>query len=176
MVAVSSCAGLPVSGLLIWNFSKFYITVAVPANRAQVIGGCIAQVERGLVVWKPANLSPVVPRMLTTTIVYVIAVLAAFVVSRVEGSTYYSASTSNAYTWARFVCYKNHLWLYFHLIAYTSYQNRSYPQSCSCQQDGVTTSTCTYYACNCACDLTAGVCDFNCCCDPDCSSSQVLET
>lgn len=47
--------------------------------------------------------------------------------------------------------------------------DKSYPQSCECKQDGATKSTCDYFACTCACDITAGVCDYNCCCDVDCT-------
>lgn len=50
---------------------------------------------------------------------------------------------------------------------------RSYPQSCQCKEDGVTIKTCSIWQCTCACDLQAAICDYNCCCDPDCSDSQV---
>lgn len=50
---------------------------------------------------------------------------------------------------------------------------RSYPQSCECKEDGVTIKTCSIWQCTCACDLQAAVCDYNCCCDPDCSDSQI---
>ena len=50
---------------------------------------------------------------------------------------------------------------------------RSYPQSCQCKEDGVTIKTCSIWQCTCACDLQAAVCDYNCCCDPDCSDSQI---
>lgn len=48
-----------------------------------------------------------------------------------------------------------------------------YPQSCSCAKDGVRRDNCDLFKCNCLCDVTAGKCDFNCCCDPDCSADQV---
>jgi hypothetical protein len=34
-------------------------------------------------------------------------------------------------------------------------------------------STCNLYKCGCTCDVKAGFCDYNCCCDPDCSTDQV---
>jgi hypothetical protein len=49
----------------------------------------------------------------------------------------------------------------------------SYPQSCSCAENGVTSTNCELFRCNCVCDVTAGKCDYDCCCDPDCSSDQV---
>ena len=49
-----------------------------------------------------------------------------------------------------------------------------YPQSCICVENGVTTTQCnSIFQCPCECDLIAGECDYNCCCDPDCSPSQV---
>lgn len=39
-------------------------------------------------------------------------------------------------------------------------------------EDGVTDADCDLFQCQCGCDLTAGVCDYNCCCDPDCSTAQ----
>jgi len=50
---------------------------------------------------------------------------------------------------------------------------RAYPQSCECKEDGVTIKTCSIWQCTCACDLQAAICDYNCCCDPDCSDDQV---
>lgn len=32
---------------------------------------------------------------------------------------------------------------------------------------------CQLFQCNCICDVTAGQCDYNCCCDPDCSADQI---
>lgn len=52
-----------------------------------------------------------------------------------------------------------------------SYSN-GYPAACSCMEDGVTDANCDVFQCTCACDIQAGVCDYNCCCDPDCSSAQ----
>eukprot|EP00605_Chrysophyceae_sp_TOSAG23-4_P000774 GSChrysophyteH1.ASY1.ANO1.863.1 assembled CDS len=53
-------------------------------------------------------------------------------------------------------------------LAYT----RGYPIACACAEDGVTTAECDLFQCTCSCDVTAGVCDYNCCCDPDCSADQ----
>ena len=39
-------------------------------------------------------------------------------------------------------------------------------------EDGVTDADCDLFQCQCGCDLTAGRCDYNCCCDPDCSEAQ----
>lgn len=47
------------------------------------------------------------------------------------------------------------------------------PQSCTCKQTGATPATCSYFVCSCTCDLQAGICDYGCCCDPDCSPDQV---
>lgn len=40
-------------------------------------------------------------------------------------------------------------------------------------EGGVSSSNCDYFQCVCACDLTAAMCDYNCCCDPDCSSAEI---
>jgi hypothetical protein len=47
-----------------------------------------------------------------------------------------------------------------------------YPIACACAEDGVTTEECNLFQCACSCDVTSGVCDYNCCCDPDCSAEQ----
>ena len=49
----------------------------------------------------------------------------------------------------------------------------NYPQACSCKETGVPLSQCSLYKCDCICDVTAGKCDYNCCCDPDCSDAQI---
>lgn len=49
----------------------------------------------------------------------------------------------------------------------------AYPQSCTCAETGVALSKCDLFKCDCICDITAGKCDYNCCCDPDCSVDQV---
>ena len=46
------------------------------------------------------------------------------------------------------------------------------PQSCSCENSQMSDSECTDFDCFCICDLTAGQCDFNCCCDPECTADQ----
>ena len=38
--------------------------------------------------------------------------------------------------------------------------------------DGIA-SKCKFFDCNCQCDLTAGTCDMNCCCDHDCLEEEV---
>lgn len=50
---------------------------------------------------------------------------------------------------------------------------RNYPQSCLCAENGVRRDNCNLFKCGCICDVTAGKCDYNCCCDPDCSAEQV---
>ncbi|KAJ1423920.1 hypothetical protein B484DRAFT_420549 [Ochromonadaceae sp. CCMP2298] len=50
--------------------------------------------------------------------------------------------------------------------------NRGYPQSCECAVSGAKKTDCSLFRCLCTCDVTAAVCDFNCCCDPDCSTAQ----
>eukprot|EP01038_Epipyxis_sp_PR26KG_P005656 gene5656-7811_t len=50
---------------------------------------------------------------------------------------------------------------------------RNFPQSCKCVQNLVSSSKCSLYECTCTCDITAGECDYSCCCDPDCSSDQI---
>jgi len=64
--------------------------------------------------------------------------------------TTYSTGSSASYTWSS-----------------------AFPQSCTCMENAVTKSSCSLFRCNCACDLTAQVCDYGCCCDPDCSSEQL---
>lgn len=51
-------------------------------------------------------------------------------------------------------------------------RSAGYPLSCTCAEDGVSTANCDLFQCSCQCDVTAGECDFNCCCDPDCSAAQ----
>jgi hypothetical protein len=52
--------------------------------------------------------------------------------------------------------------------------NSKMPQGCKCEKKSSLASECTHFDCDCTCDLTAGSCDYNCCCDPDCSVSEVL--
>lgn len=49
---------------------------------------------------------------------------------------------------------------------------RAYPQGCECVESGANLEDCDLFKCTCACDITAAKCDYNCCCDPDCSSHQ----
>eukprot|EP00941_MAST-03F_sp_MAST-3F-sp1_P005669 g5669.t1 len=44
------------------------------------------------------------------------------------------------------------------------------PTGCACE---VAATDCVKYECGCTCNNTHGVCDANCCCDPDCSTEQV---
>ena len=50
---------------------------------------------------------------------------------------------------------------------------RKMPQGCTCAAGGVSKSNCKVFDCGCTCDLTAGGCDYNCCCDPDCTDAEV---
>jgi hypothetical protein len=50
--------------------------------------------------------------------------------------------------------------------------SKSLPQSCSCLESGVALDDCDLFKCTCACDITAGKCDYNCCCDQDCTPDQ----
>ena len=59
------------------------------------------------------------------------------------------------------------------IIVVTNYCVSGYPQGCECVETGVSAENCNLFKCTCVCDVTAGVCDYGCCCDPDCSSDQV---
>ena len=52
------------------------------------------------------------------------------------------------------------------------------PTGCDCKQSGHAAANdddqqCNQFDCQCQCDLTAGVCDINCCCDPECSGDVI---
>ena len=49
------------------------------------------------------------------------------------------------------------------------------PAGCDCKLSGLNDEQqqCNQFDCQCQCDLTAGVCDINCCCDPECSSDEI---
>ena len=64
--------------------------------------------------------------------------------------SYYQIDPASAYTWPG-----------------------GYPQSCRCAQNLVRRDQCTLFDCTCICDTTALQCDYNCCCDPDCSTDQI---
>lgn len=64
-------------------------------------------------------------------------------------SEYYQYAPGNVYSWGK-----------------------SFPQGCECVESGASLSNCDIFRCTCACDLTAGKCDYNCCCDPDCTAEQ----
>jgi hypothetical protein len=63
---------------------------------------------------------------------------------------------------------------YYNVDFTKSYTWDQIPQSCTCQETGATPATCSYFLCECTCDLFAGQCDYGCCCDPDCSVDQVI--
>ena len=60
------------------------------------------------------------------------------------------------------------------------------PSGCTCKQSSLPSDDnpaassnnnddeCHQFDCDCQCDLTAGVCDINCCCDPECSASEIV--
>jgi len=58
------------------------------------------------------------------------------------------------------------------ILAYSSAPStlESPPQGCSCADSS---SPCTRYDCACTCNLHSRMCDANCCCDPDCTSSEI---
>lgn len=48
------------------------------------------------------------------------------------------------------------------------------PPGCDCKTSANDDDEqCNQFDCKCSCDLTAGVCDMNCCCDPECSTDKV---
>jgi hypothetical protein len=51
------------------------------------------------------------------------------------------------------------------------------PPGCSCRSglefQSINDDQCDKFDCECLCDLTAGACDINCCCDPECSSDEI---
>ena len=47
------------------------------------------------------------------------------------------------------------------------------PSGCDCKTSVNDDEQCNQFDCLCSCDLTAGVCDMNCCCDPECSNDEV---
>ena len=51
------------------------------------------------------------------------------------------------------------------------------PPGCTCRASGVVNNDvrCEQFDCPCQCDLTAGACDMNCCCDQECSN-EVLSS
>lgn len=49
---------------------------------------------------------------------------------------------------------------------------RKMPPGCDCRKTGESDEDCTLFECTCICDLTAGMCDPNCCCDAECSQEQ----
>lgn len=50
------------------------------------------------------------------------------------------------------------------------------PPGCTCQKTGaINNHQCDQFDCGCKCDLTAGVCDLNCCCDEECGDHSFFE-
>ncbi len=48
------------------------------------------------------------------------------------------------------------------------------PAGCTCKISGASNDEqCDQFDCLCRCDLLAGVCDINCCCDPECDSGDI---
>ncbi len=47
------------------------------------------------------------------------------------------------------------------------------PPGCTCQRNGASGEQCDQFDCTCQCDLTAGMCDVNCCCDVECTEDEV---
>lgn len=59
------------------------------------------------------------------------------------------------------------------VVESATYSNdRLMPPGCSCRKTGDTDDECELFECGCICDLTAGMCDLNCCCDSECTDSQ----
>ncbi|KAJ1461282.1 hypothetical protein M885DRAFT_507172 [Pelagophyceae sp. CCMP2097] len=57
-------------------------------------------------------------------------------------------------------------------VALAYRNNQKMPPGCTCRKTGDTDRECTLFDCDCICDLTAGECDQNCCCDGECSEAQ----
>ena len=45
------------------------------------------------------------------------------------------------------------------------------PKGCTCE---LPANPCLNFDCDCLCDLTAGACDANCCCDTECSQEELI--
>ena len=52
-------------------------------------------------------------------------------------------------------------------------RDRKLPQSCKCKESGKAESECTLFECECVCDLAAGACDLDCCCDAECTDADL---
>ena len=46
------------------------------------------------------------------------------------------------------------------------------PPGCVCVQSGVRPQDCHAFDCDCPCDMSVDFCDWNCCCDPDCTDND----
>lgn len=63
---------------------------------------------------------------------------------------------------------------FYTVDATDAYQlDRKLPHGCKCKESGVSDVNCDLFECSCTCDLTAGQCDWNCCCDRECTDDQV---
>lgn len=48
------------------------------------------------------------------------------------------------------------------------------PAGCTCKISGASNDEqCDQFDCQCQCDVLAGACDINCCCDPECDSDDL---
>lgn len=48
------------------------------------------------------------------------------------------------------------------------------PSGCTCKVSGAANDErCVHFDCHCQCDLIAGACDLNCCCDQECSGEDL---
>ena len=48
------------------------------------------------------------------------------------------------------------------------------PAGCTCKVSGANNDEqCDQFDCLCRCDVLAGACDINCCCDPECDSDEI---
>lgn len=48
------------------------------------------------------------------------------------------------------------------------------PAGCTCKISGaINDERCNQFDCPCQCNLLAGACDLNCCCDPECTSDDI---
>lgn len=51
-------------------------------------------------------------------------------------------------------------------------RNSVLPPGCRCLESFVAFDACAKYDCECTCDITAGKCDYGCCCDAECTAAQ----
>ena len=53
--------------------------------------------------------------------------------------------------------------------------DRAMPLGATCKEVNVEDGDCDLFAADCLCDVTAGACDLNCCCDTDCDALQIAQ-